>query len=553
MPARPNTGSAKRVANTSSAKPKAKRKAWFASTPRVPLFVGLFLVVWVFLYVWYGDVMAVAEQRGFFAFDSLAMQEYLCQPLGWLYATGRFMLLSCVSPLLGTLLIALMLVLTAWLVDRAFSLRGWWHAVAVVLPFCYFAYLFYRGLNLVYLRELSWIMTIPLIALAVSLVLALIMKIASKRKLSLKAMFSQVEARSGRQVWCLYGVMLLLFAGSVAMAETYAENDRVTCKMERLMYDEDWDGMVAAAKSASHPSRTVMGLYVVALNQNGQMANELFNIPMQYRNAHLSRKSGDFDAGMDFIVINCNFYAGLTRSAYHEAMEQTVLEGPSIDKMKTMVKCALIDKENALAEKYLAILSKVPFEGDFVEKYSAMLQNYNLVLQDATLASVIELQPVHDTFEQGFREPMFLGYNICLTEAKSLRGLYNSLYACLYSKDLVSFGQRILTLIENKVPLTRIFEEALVVQNIKDVSVLKGLNLSQNSLQVMKEFMGECFTSQDKATLNLSKEEKNELAKKKGKKYKDKYLGTYEFYYYFQNVPDENYSAPIEVEKGGVN
>ena len=305
---------------------------------------------------------------------------------------------------------------------------------------------------------------------------------------------------------------------------------------------QDWDSMVEIAKKASRPSRTVAAYHALALNQNGQAATELFNLRYQYPNAHLSRRHGEFDGGMDYFVIDCNFYAGLTRSAYHEAMEQNVLEGPTIHRIKRMVQCAVIDKENALAEKYLAILKKAPFEGDFVEKYSAMLRDYNLVLQDSELASVIELQPVHDSFEQTYREPMFLGYNLALTEAKSMRGLHNSLYACLYTKDMLAFGSRIITMIEGGVPLPKIYEEAIVVQNIKNLAVLKQINLSPYTLQEFKDFMSECFSQKDR-----------DVAPKVKAKEHDQYLGSYEYYYYLQNIADENYALPEDEKKGGVN
>lgn len=520
---------------------------------KTPVFIVEFVVVWLFLYLLYGDVLFVAEQRSFFAFDSVAMQAYLSQPLGWLYAAGRFMLLSGVCPAFASLLLAAMLVVSAWLVDRALRLRGWWHLVSVPLPFLYVLFLFCMGLNLVYLRELSWIMTIPLISLLCAMVAASFSRFFFKTSISLRTFAKPLETDNPRCAFGILGLVAVLMLSSVAVALTYAQNDRITCSMERYMYGEEWDKMADAAKKASRPSRTVTGLYAIALNQNGQLATELFNIPMQYGNIHLSRSDGQFDSGMDFIVVYCNFYAGLTRSAYHEAVEQTVLEGPSVVRLKYMVKCALIDKENALAEKYLAILKRVPFESEFVEKYSEMLYDYNRVVQDCELASVIELQPVKDSFEQEYREPMFLGYNVRLLEAKSIRGLNNCLYACLYSKDLNGFWERIVTMIQNNVILSKVFEEAIVVKNLKNLSVLKQLKLSPYTLQEMKNFMEDCFPKDEIPTKQLSKEEKNDRSKEKARKFMDKYLGTYEFYYYFQNVPDENYAVADKKEKGGVN
>jgi len=79
----------------------------------------MLVALWAFLFFFYGDTLRVAQQRSFFVFDSLAMDYWLCQPLGWLYVTGRFMLLSCVWPLCGALLIAGMLTLAARLLDYA--------------------------------------------------------------------------------------------------------------------------------------------------------------------------------------------------------------------------------------------------------------------------------------------------------------------------------------------------------------------------------------------------------------------------------------------------
>lgn len=510
-------------------------------SPRLPLMVVLFVAIWAFLYFFYGDMMEVAEQRGFFSTNGLAMQFYSSQPLGWLYVAGRFLLLSCKMPLLGTLLISLMLTGAAWLLDQALGLKGWWHALPLTLPFVYVFYVFYKGLNLVYLAELSWIMSIPLIVLVACAVLAVIMSCVGKRKIA--APWKMLPVKSGAQNLGLLGWVVTLFVASVIISETYAKNDRVTAAMTVSMYNEDWDKMLDQANRAPHPTRTITGLRALALNQTGRLASELFNFRYQYPNAHLKRDAGQIDGGIDFIVIDCNFSAGLTRAAYHEAVEQSVLEGPSIYRLKRMAQCAIINKENNLARKYLEILKTVPFEKTFVEKYEPMLDDYNLVTQDPWFASALELEPVHDSFEQNYREPLFLGYNIALVEAKSLRGLYNSLFAALYSKDMRAFGERIPTMLENKVMLPQVCEEAFVVENIKNLSAIKQFNISPYVLQTMKNFLGECFAADTKSL----------TPKEKAKRF-PQYMGTYEYYYYFQNIPDENYSlSEDDSKKGGVN
>lgn len=534
-----------RLKSNSTTESKRENKSALAALSqkmvRLPLFVVLFVIVWAFLYFFYGDMVYVAEQRSFFSTSGVAMQFYSSQSLGCLYIIGRFLLLACKCPLAGTILIALMLTASAWLFDLAFRLKGWWHALSLSLPFLYIFYLFYKGLNLVYLSELSWIMTIPLIAFTVCGLISIIMRAVGKCKII--APWRRIAVCSGRQSSFLFGWIVLLFMTSIVVAETYAKNDIVTAKMEVSMFREDWDRMVEQANEAHHPTRTITGLRALALNQTGRLASELFNYPYQYPNAHLKRDAGLVDGGIDFIVIDCNFSAGLTRAAYHEAMEQSVLEGPSIYRLKRMAQCAIINKENNLARKYLQILKTVPFESEFVKKYEPMLDDYNFVTQDPWFASALELEPVNDSFEQNYREPLFLGYNIALLEAKTIRGLYNSLFAALYSKDMKAFGQRIPTMLENKVMLPQVMEEAFVVENMKNLAAIKRFNISPYVLQTMKNFLSECFSPESKAL----------TPKEKAKRYAQ-YMGTYEYYYYFQNIPDENYVLDNEnAKKGGVN
>ena len=78
---------------------------------------------------------------------------------------------------------------------------------------------------------------------------------------------------------------------------------------------------------------------------------------------------------------------------------------------------------------------------------------------------------------------------------------------------------------------------------------------------VLKDLIEERYKDPDEDFLQFvnfytdksdSKLEKTQMQKQKAAKFK-KYLGTYEYYYYFQNVPDENYIVPGQEEKAGVN
>lgn len=79
----------------------------------------------------------------------------------------------------------------------------------------------------------------------------------------------------------------------------------------------------------------------------------------------------------------------------------------------------------------------MPFEGDFVDKYTAMLHNRKLIDEDAELKHVLSLAPKEDYFEQNYLSPLFLGYNTGINQGMDAT-LITSAAACV-SKGLEGF------------------------------------------------------------------------------------------------------------------
>ena len=80
---------------------KPKRK-W----PRVPAVALLFVAVWLICWLIWGDVLYIAEQNSYLAFDATIMQNVLDLKWAPYYIIGRFLLLSYHYPVFGSLLMA---------------------------------------------------------------------------------------------------------------------------------------------------------------------------------------------------------------------------------------------------------------------------------------------------------------------------------------------------------------------------------------------------------------------------------------------------------------
>jgi len=538
-----------------SGKEKKHTAKWFpACMPYMPYapYALFFLLTWLFCGMVYGDVFYMAQQNSYFAFDSTIMQNVVDLQNGWLVLSGRFMLLAYHYPVLGGLLLAVLLTLSALIISRLLSklpcltVASPWMTLSFVPAVAYLAVVVGRGLNLYFQYDPWYLLVSPLMFV---LLLLLFLPLANAWKKSNQvALFgespSTLKGGLNGGMFSFPGVKLGMgVVVCVALLYAFAifgmENTRATAKMERLMEEEDWDGMIAAARRCSRPSRSVACYHAIALVQTDRVMTDLFHIRYQFPDLHLKDREGKEDNGVNYYTPDGDYAAGLLNTSYHECMESVVLDGPTVKKFKRMFLCALLNGENALAEKYMHLISKVPFEGAFVEKYAPMLKDKELVMRDANLARVSELRPVEDHFEQSFRTPYFIGYNVALKSGRSRRALLNSAAACLYGKLLDGFCTRVTGMAG--IPMSSNGKEALMLVAMKYPAIGKTYKVDPITYQRFQTFMGDVARMQDEDKMKMADE-----LWKTSRSY-------YPYYYYYGNIYESEKATKSANEKGGVN
>ncbi len=515
---------------------KERTKKRFSFLSKVPPYALLFALLWFFAAFVYNDVFYIAEQNTYFAFDSVLMKNVTDMSDSCLILVGRFFLLLFHYPLLGGFVWSAILTTCVYLINYIFHLKGYSCIIAFSVPFLFAAFLVYRGLNLFYQNDPHYIFSYPLLLLAVLAIVAVVVRIVAHRHFM--PMWKNVQdIPFARHVLSLLA-QTVFFIALLVYAIPFHVNERTATKMQRLMEKGDWDGMIEAALKVDRPSRSVCCYYAIALSQTGQIASRLFDLHYQYPNMHLVNRAGNPDSGTEYFVSDCDFYAGLVNTSYHGCMERNVIDGINAARLKRMFFCAMLNNELELAYKHLSIISIMPFENAFVEKYGDWVRYPEKMKQDADLMKVAELMPAEDSFEQHYRTPLFIGYNVALTVGRSARALENSLAACLYAKELDAFYFHAQLLRGSVLPKS--FEECMALIGIKDKEKLQSFQVSPIAINTLKVFLGDAL------------EYKGEKRTKVFYDLNPKYKGYYPFYYYFQNIPDNNYVFDKK-EKGSVN
>ena len=493
---------------------KTKKSLTFPGAANLPYILG-FILLWIFCAAIYGDVFVRAEQDSFFTFDPLPMQYVVSQPLGYAFWAARFLLLAYKSAWLGGLLLALIFTATALLADSAFSTPWRMRGISFLLPIAVLVFFVYRGTNIYHKNEPGIIFLLPIAVLAATALIAGIAYLVRLQAKKDKGQEEKPRTLFSPGIVTLVASSILLYGCSLH----FNENEILTARLHNLADEGKWEEIIEEALSARRPTRAVAAYYAIALVQTNQLLEKIFDLPFDYPEARLDKIEGNSEYSL--FLPDANFHAGLTLPAFHAGQELVVMNGPRLHKLKRMAISAILNKEPELAKKLLHVIEQTPFEDNFVEKYRPMITDSTLIAADPELARVLKLAPMENKFEQNYRTPAFLGYNMGLRSGSDPT-LITSIAACLYTKDLDNMLMRT-SILRNKQHLPPCVQQAIVIASLKREGLLQQYpEISPYVQETVKSFIMEAKPyAKDKPLLR--------------EKMKEKWLGTYMYYYYCEN------------------
>ncbi len=506
--------SRKAAPQTQAAAPSKQRKSLL---PVLPIF---FVLTWIWAAWYYGSVFYISREYSFWVADLRMMDFVLSCPYGGVRYLGRAMLQLYKYPWLGGLLLAMMLTVGSWLTGYCMRLKASWRAVQYVPALLYMAIVTWHGLDIFFEARTGLIFGIPFVALDVLCLWALIIRSFSRKPAP--AFIGIPKDETPRQNGLQLVVIVVAMAAIIGFDMLQRPYVRVICRLLDMEYRQDWAGIQKLARANAMMSNRPMACsYAIALVQTGQIGERLYDIRLDYDSLHLHGMDWQHNNASCLYVPEGNYYGGFIEPSQHACMEQMVMTGPTIRLLKLSIKCALMREEWELAEKYLTVLRRVPFEGAFCKKYGAMVRHIDMVNSDKEMALIRLTEPIHDCFESQFQQPLFMGYNLVLVEGRSQQALINSLSVCLYTKLMPQFVERLEPL-AGSTPPSIIMDGIMLAEN-KNPGIsqhFSGLNFRQPQLQSFLH-----------ATQPYMKD-------RPGHAYElfPKYKGYYPYYYFFGNL-----------------
>jgi hypothetical protein len=230
---------------------------------------------------------------------------------------------------------------------------------------------------------------------------------------------------------------------------------------------------------------------------------------------------GGQNAAVSLYIPEGSYHGGFMLTCIHQCMEQMVMTGPTVRLLHLLVKSSLMRGEWEVTEKYLRILKDIPFEKQFCDKYARMVRHPDRVNADPEMAKIRLTEPMRDSYESMYQQPTFLGYNLMLTEGRSLNALYNSLAVCLYTKLLNDFVVR-LDVLRGSTPSENIADGILLASNNYPGLDQKFQNMNLRTPRI------QAFMRVIQPYMKSRAEHAEELF--------PRYRGYYPYYYFFGNL-----------------
>ena len=373
--------------------------------------------------------------------------------LVWLYRSlpkrfrWAFIILSTALfyPLIGfyALMAALLMGIMAWrLEDYKVSRRLLESVVAVLailaIPLFYYRFVYYQT-NII---NIYWT-AIPLYRIEDHHYQYYIPFYLSVAAFALMAAFYKKKREQGVKkpfLWLLAQVALLAGIGFGVWHFWYKDgNFHKELKMVHCIENLDWEGVLTIARDCDDPTRSLWMMKNLALFRLGRQGDEMYHYKNSDKECNAPFKVRMTQTGAKILYL----HYGQLNFCYRWCLEDGVEYGWRVDYYRYMLKCALLNGEYEVAQKYIDILKKTKYYADWAQHYEAYIKDPSLIKKDKEFGPILHMLSPNDrlTSDNTLIELYLLNY---FSNDDSDDPIYQeqTLLAALQVKDIQMFWPR---------------------------------------------------------------------------------------------------------------
>jgi hypothetical protein len=358
-----------------------------------------------------------------------------------------------------------------------------------------------------FFTQAELILWLPFIVLFLSLLLFL----QNKKK-------KYKETKLSRPV--AMGIFLLSLAGAYSL--TYRnDNFKTELQMTQAIDENDWNKALSITKKQKgKPTRLIILCHNLALYKLGQAGDRMFAMdnnsvmPVSPRTHLILMHNG---------AKQVYYQYGKVNYAYRWCMEDMVEYGMTVQSLKYMVKCALMNDEIPLAKKYNAVLKQTFFHRRWADKYQKYIDNPDLMAENAEFKSLRPLMAYQNQpdGDKGKLE-LYILNSFASMEGGTPEIIELSLQCNLVLKNIDRFWPRFFLYARNhdRIPV-HYQEAALLYSHLERKVDVSRMNFDPAIIERFKRF------------LTMAEQYVNQSEENNKKTFKPQFGKTFWYYYFF--------------------
>lgn len=251
-----------------------------------------------------------------------------------------------------------------------------------------------------------------------------------------------------KNIVCLIVSLIGMIVAAICLFNyTYRDSNFFdTLEQKQALEQGDYERVLDIARTAeTPPTRIQVMLTREALWQAGQAGDKIFAYPDGDTPCNSPRQ-------FQYMRLLCGrlFYylEGKVNYAYRWCMEDMVEYGRRPDYLCSMTKCALVNGEWKLADKYLDALDHTLWYKDFATKYRTYVTDHSLVSKDKEMSAIKPLLRYNDVLDgDGGLIELFILNSYAYSTGGSREIVERALMNSLIIKNLDNFWYRFMALL----------------------------------------------------------------------------------------------------------
>lgn len=251
-----------------------------------------------------------------------------------------------------------------------------------------------------------------------------------------------------KNIVCLIVSLIGMIVAAICLFNyTYLDSNFFdTLEQKQALEQGDYERVLDIARTAeTPPTRIQVMLTREALWQAGQAGDKMFAYPDGDTPCNSPRQ-------FQYMRLLCGrlFYylEGKVNYAYRWCMEDMVEYGRRPDYLCYMTKCALVNGEWKLADKYLDALDHTLWYKDFATKYRTYVTDHSLVAKDKEMSAIKPLLRYNDVLDgDGGMIELFILNSYAYSTGGSREIVERALMNSLIIKNLDNFWYRFMALL----------------------------------------------------------------------------------------------------------